>query len=628
MSEYQRFRLDIQGLRALAVVPVVLFHVDDRWMPGGFVGVDVFFVISGYLITRILLRELEGGRFSILGFYERRVKRLFPALYAMLGVTLLLGALILPPGEYAELGRTAAATMLFVSNIAFMLLSGYFDGAAELKPLLHTWSLAVEEQFYLAFPLILLAIYRLARRWMVAVLWLGFALSLGLCVWMMRDHASAAFYLPITRAYELLAGSIVAAGVLPGRLDQRTCDALSVAGIALIAAAIALLDSRSSFPGFAALLPCFGTAMVLRAGEEGVTSLGGRLLNHWLPVFFGSLSYSLYLWHWPLIVFSRYLALDRDATSWAAAAALLSVGCAYASWRWLEKPVLRRRIVRTQVLWTGGATMAIGLAAAALPVVKQGLPGRFGSTAQAAFAAGRDFNPRRPQCHANDDRPIAYDRACRFGADAPARVAIWGDSFGVEIAQAVGERLAMRGGAVVSITASSCPPALGLRPPTRARCPAHNRAALAGITGDPSIRTVVLVANYAPYRGAQRTALIDGLADSARRLVAAGKRLILVGPIPAMPFPAPTAVGLLHARGSDARSFGTARADHDFENRAIGTALSAIARSTGAAIVDPAADLCDETRCRAVGRAGELRYFDAVHLSLTGARQIARRLPI
>ena len=214
MSGAQTYRDDIQGLRALAVVPVVLYHADDRLLPGGFVGVDIFFVISGFLITQILLREIANGTFSLRGFYERRVRRLFPALYAMLAATLIWGYMILSPADFRELALTALATVVFASNAMFLSLSDYFDGPAELKPLLHTWSLAVEEQFYLLFPLVLIAIARFAPRLLKPLLWIALILSLALCIRATRSFQAAAFYLPMTRAWELLAGAVLAAGAV------------------------------------------------------------------------------------------------------------------------------------------------------------------------------------------------------------------------------------------------------------------------------------------------------------------------------------------------------------------------------------------------------------------------------
>lgn len=215
MGEVHRFRGDIQGLRALAIVPVVIYHAIESWMPGGFVGVDIFFVISGYLITSILTRDLENNSFSIVGFYQRRVKRLFPALFVVLLFTLILGVILLPPDDLEGVAKASIATTLFGSNILFWRTTDYFAEQAEMMPLLHTWSLSVEEQFYFAFPIILWVIHRYLPSYLKSLLWAGAAISLFVCVWLLESSPSAAFYLPVTRAYELLLGSLLAVKAIP-----------------------------------------------------------------------------------------------------------------------------------------------------------------------------------------------------------------------------------------------------------------------------------------------------------------------------------------------------------------------------------------------------------------------------
>jgi peptidoglycan/LPS O-acetylase OafA/YrhL len=236
----QRRRMDIQGLRALAILPVVLYHAKKSWMPGGFVGVDIFFVISGYLITRILLREIELGRFSIFNFYERRIKRIFPALTLVLLLTIIMGVWLLPPEDLSKLGKSSIATMVFASNLYFFKTTNYFADSADLQPLLHTWSLSVEEQFYILFPVILWMAYRRIHRWLKFALWGIAVLSLLLCVWTLNRYPEAAFYLPMMRAYELLVGSILAANAVPRIKSTRMLDGLF------------LLKDYQPFPGFVA----------------------------------------------------------------------------------------------------------------------------------------------------------------------------------------------------------------------------------------------------------------------------------------------------------------------------------------------------------------------------------------
>jgi len=622
MSETGTFRRDIQGLRALAVVPVVLFHADPALMPGGFVGVDIFFVISGYLITQILLKEIGQGRFSLTGFYVRRVRRLFPALYAMLAATLLFGAWVLAPADFAELGRTALATVGFASNVMFFSLSDYFDGAAELKPLLHTWSLAVEEQFYLAFPLVLAGLALKAPRLLKPTLWLGAALSLLGCVLLSRGHQAFSFYLPFTRAWELLAGALLAARAVPPITDRRLADGLSLVGLALIAASLAFIDRTMVFPGWIALAPVLGTALVLHAGA-GRESLGGRLISGAGLVWIGGLSYSLYLWHWPVMAYARYTAEGPMEPGRIVYALFASLVLAMASLRYIERPLLDGRAAPRLVLTSGAGAMLAGAAASLAVIAGQGLPGRFSPAVVDLFASARDASPHRARCHGDGWTPIPYERHCVFGAaGASPRVAVWGDSFGAELVVALGEELAQKGEAALQISTSACPPAEGFSPPFRPRCGAQNAATLAALAADPRIGTVVLVANYDRY-GAGTAAMLDGLARNATALRAAGKRVVLTDPVPAMPADAPRVVGLLASKGENPAGYGLSQTLFGARQGPLTARLEAIATAAGARRFSPAATLCGSGLCPAWRADAGVVYFDDVHLSLAGARLLA-----
>jgi peptidoglycan/LPS O-acetylase OafA/YrhL len=622
MSHLQAYRADIQGLRALAVAPVVLYHVDSRVAPGGFVGVDIFFVISGYLITRILLRELAAGRFSVAGFYERRVKRLFPALYAMLAATLAVGAVVLSPGDLAQLGRTAAATVLFSSNIMFLDLSGYFDGAAELKPLLHTWSLAVEEQFYLAFPLVLAAIWRFAPRRLGALLWGGALVSFVLCVMATRNHQAAAFYLPLTRAWELLLGAILAAGAAPALRGQRARDVVSLVGLALIGASLVLIDKTMRFPGAVALAPALGAALVIQAGQGGHASLGGRLLSVRPLTALGAISYSLYLWHWPALVYARYLSSGEPAVATLAAAAGASALLAVGSYHFIEQPALRAGFSLRGALAAGGGVMAGGLALSIALVASGGLPQRFPASTLRMFAGEADNSPHRARCHSDHATMIAYERNCVFGAaGATPSLAVWGDSFGAELAVALGEAAAGQGRAAMQITASACPPGLDFALPIRPKCADHNRRTLERLSADARIDTVVMVANFSRY-APDVGPMLRGFDRAAEALRAAGKHVVVTYPIPAMPQDAPRVVGLLANRGADPSGFGTPRDRHDADMSAVVASLDALTTRTGAARFTPASVLCRDGLCPGYRPGDGVLYFDAEHLSLTGARLV------
>ena len=623
MTAATTFRTDIQGLRAAAVVPVVLYHVDPRLAPGGFVGVDVFFVISGFLITQILLREIEEGTFSIRAFYERRVRRLFPALYAMLAATLFAGAFILSPADLHELGRTTLGATLFAANFVFLGLSGYFDGAAELKPLLHTWSLAVEEQFYLLFPLALVFVARRAPKLLKAALWLAALASFGACLFLMRNHQAAAFYLPATRAYELLLGSLVAASAVPALRAAFARHAASLVGLAMIAASVVFFDKATIFPGWAALLPAVGCALVIHAGqgEEGAP-FGSRLLGFAPFVAIGAISYSLYLWHWPVLTYARYLAHGEPPFWMLAVAGAASVALAAASWLWIEQPLLRRRASCAALFGGAGAAMAASCAVAGMLVFTHGLPHRFPVEIQTLFAGAWDSSPHRARCHNDHEMRIAYESNCVFGAaGVEPNIAVWGDSFGAELAVALGEAAAGQGRATLQATASACPPALGYKLDFRPKCAAYNEATLARLAADSRIETVVLVANFERYDHDAK-GLLDGLARTADKLRDAGKTIVLTYPIPTMPNEAPRTLGLIAARGGDIAAYGAARADHAERMAGVVERLDEIAARVGGRRFLPDAMLCYDALCPGYRAGAGVLYFDAAHLSLSGARFI------
>ncbi len=296
-----KYRAEIDGLRALAVVPVILFHAGFEVFSGGFVGVDVFFVISGYLITTILIEDMENDRFSIINFYERRARRILPALFFVMLVCLPFAWMWMLPDRMKDFSQSIVAVNLFASNILFWLESGYFGAASENKPLLHTWSLAVEEQYYVLFPIFLFVAWRFGKNrvfWMIIVF---AAISLALSEWAWRNEPSANFYLAPTRAWELLAGSIAA--FVAHKSGVKANNALSLLGLAAILFAIFAYDKNTPFPSVYALVPVVGVVLlVLFSGKETLTA---KLLSTKLFVGIGLISYSAYLWHQPIFAFIR-----------------------------------------------------------------------------------------------------------------------------------------------------------------------------------------------------------------------------------------------------------------------------------------------------------------------------------
>jgi peptidoglycan/LPS O-acetylase OafA/YrhL len=338
-----RYRPEIDGLRAIAVAAVILFHAGFALFRGGFVGVDVFFVISGFLITSIIVEELKTGRFSVLRFYERRARRILPALFTVMAACIPFAYRLLSPDGLKDFAQSLAAICLFASNILFWGESGYFDTQAELKPLLHTWSLAVEEQFYVVFPLLLLAAWRVGRRFLLVLIGVIAVSSFIVSVDEVRNFPSAAFYLLPSRAWQLLVGA-VASFVAEGwwnatarhRFARLTGEAIGWVGMTMILFALFLFDARTPFPGPHAAVPTLGTALVLLAATDRTRV--GRMLA-WGPlVGLGLISYSAYLWHQPLFAFTKHALLADLPTDLAIVLCVTTLVLGCLSWRYVEQP--------------------------------------------------------------------------------------------------------------------------------------------------------------------------------------------------------------------------------------------------------------------------------------------------
>jgi peptidoglycan/LPS O-acetylase OafA/YrhL len=366
------YRPDIDGLRAVAVLAVVGFHAFPGWVPGGFVGVDVFFVISGYLISSLVMDEMRQGKFRLIAFYARRARRIFPALIAVLCSVFLLGWILFLPDEFSQLGRHIFAGALFGANLLLWTETGYFDIAANLKPLLHLWSLGIEEQFYILWPLILLPLSRneRIRVWLIAGL---FFVSLLLNVFLVQAYPSATFYLPAMRAWELLLGAFLAAAMRENwRVGRAFAPSIAAGvGAALILASVGLFTSHTSFPGWAAVIPTAGTALIITARQaQRKNFISGRVLSHPMAVYIGRISYPLYLWHWPLLAIALISRFGEPLPSWLrlviVAASFLLAALTYAG---IERPIR----FGTRARWAP-AYLAVGIACiAVLGVIGQPL---------------------------------------------------------------------------------------------------------------------------------------------------------------------------------------------------------------------------------------------------------------
>ena len=465
-----KYRPEIDGLRALAVLPVMVFHAGQPVLTGGYVGVDVFFVISGYLITTILMDDIARGRFSIARFYERRVRRILPALFVVIAACVPFAWMWMLPGAFESFGQSVVATVLFSNNVLLWLTSGYFAQAAETKPLLHTWSLGVEEQFYILFPLLLAVLVRPGRI-ALAVAVLGVA-SIALMLWSVRTGlpgAEARFYLLPTRAWELLAGSGAALWLRGDRpAPPRTWRAiLALAGIAMVAGAMMAFGRGTDFPSLWTLLPVGGTVLlILFAGPDEPV---GRLMGHRIPVTVGLVSYSAYLWHQPVFVFYKLRMMEEITPLAALGLIALSLGLAALTWRFVEQPFRRGPVPllpRRGALFAAATTAGLALCAGGLAAhVLRGVPARLDPEARAVARIASAQDPHQTACQfgpweAVPPHPVP---ACTgFMPSGEPDVVILGDSHAGAMAQAIQEGLIADGIESYAVTYLGCPGLPGL----------------------------------------------------------------------------------------------------------------------------------------------------------------------
>ncbi|MBA1204087.1 acyltransferase [Pseudomonas capeferrum] len=428
------YRADIDGLRAIAVIAVFIHHLSASVLPGGFIGVDIFFVISGYLITSQVFQEVRAGSFSLRQFYQRRINRIVPALATVLLACVAIGALLLSPLDLARLNANALFALLGLSNLFIWVKYGnYFAADAGEAPLLHTWSLGIEEQFYVIWPLAVLLVYRFAPRYLLWILGVGVVLAVGLSEYATGVFATASYYLLPMRFFELMLGGWLGIWHLQRtpQVGQAQAWACRLVGYVLIGASLLLIGEDTAFPGINALWPCLGAALLIHAGSGGRTAtlLGSRPM-----VFVGLISYSLYLWHWPLIAYLNYLDIPISLTL-ASAVVVIAVLLAWLTWRYVEKPFRRSgaRLGFTQVVSRRFAMPALCLMLlAGLTQAFNGFPQRFNPTVERLEAMTQDKPAEiRRGCHvANALYGTAPNGDCRLGAPKPAIDGILvGDSF-------------------------------------------------------------------------------------------------------------------------------------------------------------------------------------------------------
>ena len=617
------YRPDIDGLRAVAVLSVVLFHAFPASVTGGFTGVDIFFVISGFLISSIIIDELQQGHFSIAGFYARRIVRIFPALALVLAACLAFGWLALLADEYELLGRHVLAGIGFVSNLMFWSESSYFDVAAETKPLLHLWSLGIEEQFYLLWPLALLACGR-RRRMLLATTAVIAGLSFAANLYEAGRDPTADFYSPYTRFWELLAGALIACAGRNFRLAPWLANAASCAGLLMIAWGFAFIDGGMVFPGLPALLPVCGVALVIQAGPGA--AINHAVLANPLLVRIGLISYPLYLWHWPLLSLARIVESAQPPAWSRAATVLLAFALAWATYRFVEMPFRTGRITRPLAVRLLLGLM-LGLAATAWTiVVNDGFAGRRGANPVEKYpnALGRDaylihLREHLPRCadarllELSGKDPVYGYRCFQSQPAGPIDLLLIGDSHAEHLLPGLAEHFPDRN--VGSF----------LQPELPSLGSPHFIEALHLIARNPDIHAVAISAFWFEKIPPGIPSPESQLRKTFALFTAAGKKVYLLDDIPMFPFsPEKCKYGRRFSSSGATCEFPVAehRQQKEYSSNILKAALKDF---DSIEFIDFERFFCDGHDCSMVAD-GLLLYRDPHHLNIEGSKYLARRL--
>jgi peptidoglycan/LPS O-acetylase OafA/YrhL len=625
------YREDIDWLRAIAVLAVVAFHFEMPGVWGGFVGVDIFFVISGYLITGIIQSELRAGGFSFVRFYERRVRRLLPALYAMVALTAIPSFHYLLPSERAEFFRSVVAVVTFTSNFFFWFQTGYFDHAAVEKPLLHTWSLAVEEQFYLALPLLLWATARLAglRRAAIPVLLAVLtAASFAFSVWLMRHEGSAsAFFMSPPRAWEFLVGSLIAMQGFPVLRSGLARNCARGASLVLLATPIFALRQGPGFPGVNALAPCLGAALFIWSGIGVPTRSRSPYSPFHIVRFFGQISYSLYLWHWPLFTFVRFSksSLVLDAFEKIALFAV-TVAISYLSWRFIEKPFRERTLAPTRstafaMAMAASIVLIVGGVSGAMFVKGSGAADR---VVQRLESYGHyKFEPVYRFGHCFSPPSGTFDDECLKVVPGKFNVLLWGDSLAAHYFHGLSNRLDPRSNNILQATQAACMPTFEAAAQFLAVC---RRAAS---QMDEFFRAhkpdlVVLSGDWLEYARQPRfEGVIADLRSTVARLNAGGVRVVVLGPPVQFKGRLPPMLLRLHLRGIAVRADDLLLPDVFALDARMKAALPASELFSYVSVLDA---VCPARQCPVTLDEGAPLAWDHAHLTAEGSLLVTERL--
>ncbi|MBO6825122.1 MAG: acyltransferase [Sneathiella sp.] len=644
------YRGDIDGLRAISAMVIFLFHLGFTSFSGGFVGVDTFFVISGYLIIPKIADQLQDGTFSLKHFFERRIRRILPALFAVLLFSFAVGYFVLGPREYAEFGGSAFATLVFGANFYFYDRSGYFGDAAHQKPFLHAWSLGVEEQFYIIIPLLLLGLWKLRRLSAKHIVLIVTIASFAFNVVMVRHNETNAFFLPMSRFWELGLGGLIALYGRDLKLTGGARNIIALAGTGLLLLAIFWIDEDVRFPGEAALIPVLGSAFLIFAGQQGAHFLS-PLLSSRVMTYLGRLSYSIYLIHWPVIVFVRlYLSRPLELTE-QVGILVFSLVWAAISWELLEKRALNAQKMKFRHVSYGlGVGLSFLISVGLWVDQSDGIPSRMTekSLSVSAFLEEERGRYGRGRClqryQLGDPIPSKYS-ICRTGNPLEKSVFSWGDSHAGMIGRGYKYYHSVDDFRFYSVGLPDCPPFIHIttsRAKNREICPSFNNKILQFLRTE-KIDTVVLSGRWAnlgsdvrsPGDGGRPYKIFDQLNDgaelsfrdaflrTAKAIREAGAEIIIVGPVPEIAYHVPDT--LIRYWSGIGQLPDNKTSTYLERQKIVLETLAELEKLDGVSVIYPQEFLCDDETCRVLEGDKPL-YTDDDHLSVLGTRDIVEEL--
>lgn len=655
-----KYRQEIDGLRAFAVMPVILYHAGVQQFQGGYVGVDVFFVISGYLITTLIISELEIERFSIWNFYQRRIRRIFPALFFVSLCCVPFAILWMLPNHLRALGNSIITLFLLSSNSWFAREIGYFEIAVNEYPLMHTWSLAVEEQFYLIFPIFLLTVWKFFRHHLFAILIAMAVLSFAFAEWGWRHNPETTFYLLHSRAWELLLGSLVALYLNKTELaNANVNNLLSLIGFLLLAGSVYVFDDNTPFPSVYALVPTLGAALIILFAKSG--TLVNSILSIPLFVGVGLISYSAYLWHVPLLAFLHITSLKEPTSVATTLTALGSLPFAWLTWKFIEQPFRNKTLFRGRTIVALYVLLTVFMLALGLVLrLESSFLSIPNTTANAKFTESNIIMaPNYERCNSSDSNFIPPAEACVFGNPKNEQVALVGDSHANSLAEELGKAFNNRNMGMRVLVSAACLPIHTLRRygPHQTSCDSYNSQVVEYLSQHPEIKTVVLAGRWTlglegvgfdnqegglekrsrsyvlPENAAdsfvvsdERVAVVSrAFAEGVKSFLDLGKRVILIYPIPEVGWNVTEYLVLEEMKGVKRTGpLSTSLEVFNKRNKNLYDAFDSVGENKNLIRVYPSRVLCSTTLIgRCLAQIGKVPlYFDDNHLNNIGAKLI------